>query len=61
MKEKLKKFWRKVKMTAKEVVETIRDAVTNPDTRIATGMFVTFIGLGLMASGAMSKRLANAA
>ena len=61
MKEKLKKFWRKVKMTAKEVVETIRDAVTNPDTRIAAGMFVTFIGRGLMASGAMSKRLATAA
>ena len=48
-------------MTAKEVIETIRDAVTNPNTRIATGMFVTFIGLGLMASGAMSKRLAAAA
>lgn len=29
--------------------------------RIATGMFVTFIGFGLMASGAMSKRLAAAA
>ena len=31
------------------------------NTRIATGMFVTFIGIGLMASGAMSKRLAAAA
>lgn len=61
MKEKLKKFWRKVKMTAKEVVETIRDTVTNPDTRLATGMFVTFVGLGLMASGAMSKKLAYTA
>lgn len=61
MKEKLRKFWRKVKMTAKEVIETIRDAVTNPDTRLATGMFVTFVGLGLMASGAMSKKLAYVA
>ncbi len=61
MKEKLKKFWGKAKMTVKEVVETIRDAVTNPDTRLATGMFVTFVGLGLMASGAMSKKLAYAA
>lgn len=58
MKEKLKRLWRKVKMTAKEVVETILDTVTNPDTRVATGMFVTFVGLGLMASGAMSKKLA---
>lgn len=47
-------------MTTKEVAETIRDAVTNPDTRLATGMFVTFVGLGLMASGAMSKKLAYA-
>lgn len=58
MKEKLKRLWRKVTMTAKEIVETIRNAVTDPKNMMAIGLVGMGLSCGVFAGGYLRYKMA---
>ena len=58
MKEKLKRLWRKIKMTAKEIVDAIHDCITDPKNMMTAGLVGMGLSCGLFAGGYLRYKMA---
>lgn len=54
---KIKELWRKIKMKAKEMIDTIHDCVANPVNGICFGAVITFLGLGVMTGNVIRYKM----
>lgn len=54
---KVKDFWRKVKMKAKEVVNTIKDCVSDPVNGMGFGIAIIGLGLGVTGCNLLRYKL----
>ncbi len=54
---KIKDFWRKVKMKAKEVVNTIKDCVSDPVNGMGFGIAIIGLGLGVTGCNLLRYKL----